>query len=353
MMRRLRQTTRQQRTQFVGMLVAVGLILAFFMLPLPAYIEGPGTADNLKTFVKMPGHADKRSGKFMITSVAQAQARPVSYLYAKLNPYYSIASVASTTGGESNATYNKVQDFYMRSAINEAIYTAYRAAKQPVKRQYLGIYVVSVDSQSPFKGTLRVGDTVTKVNGRHFDNMVGYQHYIQRQKVGQRVTITYQHQGRSKTATRKLMALPNKKAGIGITLTDNVKVTPKTKVTVDPGNIGGPSGGLMFSLQIYQQLTNENLRHGQKIAGTGTVDGHGNVGEIGGIDKKIIAAKRAGATVFFAPYVKPTKTLLKYEDQHQTNYQLARATAKKYAPNMKVVPVRSFKEALHYLQTHP
>lgn len=73
---------------------------------------------------------------------------------------------------------------------------------------------------------------------------------------------------------------------------------------------------------------------------------------IGGIDKKVIAAKRAGATIFFAPYVKPTKALLAVEEKGQTNYQLAKATAKKYAPNMKVVPVTSFKQAVHYLQTH-
>lgn len=109
----------------------------------------------------------------------------------------------------------------------------------------------------------------------------------------------------------------------------------------------------MFSLQIYQQLTNQNLRHGRKIAGTGTIDQNGQVGEIGGIDKKVIAAKRAGATIFFAPYVKPTKALLAVEEKGQTNYQLAKATAKKYAPNMKVVPVTSFKQAVRYLQTHP
>lgn len=351
-MRRLRQLSRRQWRQIIWTTVAVLAILAFFLLPLPRYIEGPGEADDLKTFVKMPGHPDKRAGKFMITSVALAQARPVSYLYAKLNPYYTIEKIDDVTGGESNATYDKVQEFYMQSAINESIYTAYKTAKQPVTRQYLGIYVLSVAKNSPFRHKLQVGDTVTKVNGHHFNSMVGYQRYIQKQTVGAKATITYQHNGKSKTATAKLMALPTKKAGIGITLTDNVKVKPKTKVSIDAGNIGGPSGGLMFSLQVYTQLTGQNLRHGRKIAGTGTVDGNGDVGEIGGIDKKIIAAKRAGATIFFAPYVKPTKLLLKYEEQHQTNYQLAKATAKRYALNMKVVPVTSFKDAVHYLETH-
>ena len=106
----------------------------------------------------------------------------------------------------------------------------------------------------------------------------------------------------------------------------------------------------MFSLQIYGQLTQQNIRHSQNIAGTGTIDENGNVGEIGGIDKKIIAARDAGAKYFLAPYVKPTKEVLKYEDQHMTNYQLAVKTAKKYAPNMKVIPVTSFSDALNALK---
>jgi len=344
--------TRHQWRQVIGTLILAIAVLAFFFMPLPKYIEGPGEADNLKTFVKMPGHPDKDKGKYMITSVALAQARPATYLYAKMNSIYSIESVDAVTGGQSNATYDKVQNFYMQSAINESIYTAYKAAKKPVIRNYLGIYVLSVDQKSPFAKQLQVGDTVTKVNGRHFNSMVGYQQYIQRQKVGAKATITYRHNGKTHVATQKLMRLPTKKAGIGITLTDNVKVTAKPKVTVDAGNIGGPSGGLMFSLQIYTQATGQNLRHGKKVAGTGTIDANGNVGEIGGIDKKIVAAKRAGATVFFAPYVKPSKLLLKYEEQHMTNYQLAKKTAKKYAPNMKVVPVKSFDDAVHYLKTH-
>lgn len=118
------------------------------------------------------------------------------------------------------------------------------------------------------------------------------------------------------------------RAGIGILLTDNVKIHTKIPVKVDPGQLGGPSGGLMFSLQIYQQVSGENLRHGRKIAGTGTIAPDGSVGEIGGIDKKVIAAHKAGATIFFAPYVKPTKTILKYEEGHQTNYQLAKRRPK-------------------------
>ncbi len=84
-----------------------------------------------------------------------------------------------------------------------------------------------------------------------------------------------------------------------------MQVKTKIPVKVDAaGQYGGPSGGLMFSLQIYQQISGKDLQRGRKIAGTGTINSDGTVGEIGGIDKKVIAAHRAGATIFFAPYIK-------------------------------------------------
>ncbi|MFC6180716.1 SepM family pheromone-processing serine protease [Lactiplantibacillus daowaiensis] len=343
---------RRLLRQYWVALVAIIVILGLFLIPLPYYIEGPGSANNLKSFVTIKGHPDKRAGKFMLTSVLMAPARPITWLYAQLNPHYSVVSAAEVTGGQDNATYDKVQAFYMRSATNEAIATAYQAAHASYHKTYRGIYVLEVEKQSKFKSAIKVGDTITKVNGHHFSNAQGYQRYIAKQGVGKSVTITYQHNGKTKTKTAPLIKLTTKRAGIGITLTDNVKVTTKIPVKVDPGDIGGPSAGLMFSLQIYQQLTNQNLRHGRKIAGTGTINPDGSVGEIGGIDKKIIAAKKAGATIFFAPYVKPTKAVLALEEDHQTNYQLAKATAKKYAPNLKVVPVTTFKQAVHYLETH-
>jgi len=333
-------------------IVALIAILVLCYTPLPYYIEGPGSANNLKTFVKVKGHADKRSGKFMLTSVLQAPARPITWLYAQLNPHYSVISETEVTGGQDDATYDKVQNFYMQSAINEAIATAYSAAHASYQKTYRGIYVLEVQANSKFKHQVKVGDTITKVDGRHFTTAQGYQKYIASQGVGHQVTITTQRDGKTKQVTAPLIKLSTKRAGIGVGLTDDVKVTTKIPVKVNPGSIGGPSAGLMFSLQIYQQLTNQNLRHGQKIAGTGTINPDGTVGEIGGIDKKIIAAKKAGATIFFAPYVKPTKAVLALEEDHQTNYQLAKATAKKYAPAMKVVPVSSFNEAIKYLTTH-
>ncbi|GAA3615827.1 SepM family pheromone-processing serine protease [Secundilactobacillus similis] len=348
----MKKILKQRWVRYGVSIVAAIVILIGFFWPMSAYIESPGSADDLKSFVTIPGHADKQKGKFMITSVQLAQARPFTYALAKLSPYSSIESEASITGGQSNDTYMQMQNFYMQSAIDEAKAVAVKAAHKKVTKKYLGIYVMQIQSNSQFKGKLKVGDTITKVNGHHFESAYGFQKYIRNQKVGTTLRVQYQRHGKFKVVAAPLIKLSSGQPGIGIILTDNVKVTTSPKVKVDPGQIGGPSGGLMFSLQIYSQLTGKNIRHGRKIAGTGTINPDGSVGEIGGIDKKIVAAKKAGATIFFAPYVKPTKAILQLEEGHVTNYQLAKRTAKKVAPNMKVVPVTSFKQALHYLETH-
>lgn len=72
-------------------------------------------------------------------------------------------------------------------------------------------------------------------------------------------------------------------------------------VNITLKNTGGPSGGLVFALGIVEKLTPEDLLKGRVVAGTGTINKAGRIGAIGGIDEKLIAARRAGATLFLAP----------------------------------------------------
>ena len=64
---------------------------------------------------------------------------------------------------------------------------------------------------------------------------------------------------------------------------------------------GGPSGGLAFAIGIIELLTSENILQGKSVAVTGTIDGAGKVGSIGGVAEKILAAKKAGATLVLIP----------------------------------------------------
>ena len=78
----------------------------------------------------------------------------------------------------------------------------------------------------------------------------------------------------------------------------------------------------MFSLAIYTQIADPGLRNGRIVAGTGTIDRDGNVGDIGGIDKKVVASSREGAAIFFAP-----------DNPVSEEEQKAHPDAKKQLPN--------------------
>jgi PDZ domain-containing protein len=73
------------------------------------------------------------------------------------------------------------------------------------------------------------------------------------------------------------------------------------KITFKVTKTGGPSGGLVFSIGLVELLTEIDLMQGRHVAGTGTIDIRGVVGPIGGINEKILSAKKVGATIFFAP----------------------------------------------------
>jgi PDZ domain-containing protein len=72
-------------------------------------------------------------------------------------------------------------------------------------------------------------------------------------------------------------------------------------IAIAKTNTGGPSGGMIYALGVIELLTAEDLLKGRIVAGTGTIDVAGKVGPIGGVTEKIIAAKRAGATLFLLP----------------------------------------------------
>jgi Lon-like protease len=65
--------------------------------------------------------------------------------------------------------------------------------------------------------------------------------------------------------------------------------------------VGGPSAGMMFALGIVDKLTPGSATGGAFVAGTGTIADDGSVGPIGGIQQKLVAARRAGARYFLAP----------------------------------------------------
>ncbi|MCI1986794.1 MAG: PDZ domain-containing protein [Lactobacillus sp.] len=346
----------KRRGVIVAVLVVfvVGLLGEFLFWPTGKYVEVPGSAESLKPYVKVAGTKDTAKGSYLLTTVGIiGPATPVELLYGKLQPYAEIDDASDLMGNETSAEYAQLQRYYIKSAADMATAAAFKAAKRPYQITHKGIYVMSLLKGSPFKSQLQLGDTITKLDGKAYQTANAYVQAIQSRPVGSRLTLTYQRHGQQHTATGKLMRLPGtKKAGIGITLTEHTVTKTRPKVTIDAGNIGGPSAGLMFAVQVYTQITGKDFRHGQKIAGTGTIDADGTVGQIGGIDKKVYMANKQGAKVFFAPDMPATKKLLKLDPTYQNNYAVAKKTARELGSKMKIVPVRTLQDALAYLKAH-
>jgi PDZ domain-containing protein len=57
----------------------------------------------------------------------------------------------------------------------------------------------------------------------------------------------------------------------------------------------------MFALGIMDKVGNRDLTKGAFVAGTGEITPDGAVKPIGGIQLKMLAARRQGATIFLAP----------------------------------------------------
>ena len=61
-----------------------------------------------------------------------------------------------------------------------------------------------------------------------------------------------------------------------------------------------------MTLAILDDLTPGNLTGGMRVAVTGTIDSEGNVGEIGGIEQKAVAARAAHVKLFIVPQCSPS-----------------------------------------------
>lgn len=139
-------------------------------------------------------------------------------------------------------------------------------------------------------------------------------------------------------------------AGIGIGLADNTSINTNPDVSIHSGAIGGPSAGLMFSLQIYKQLTGENIHGDKDIAGTGTISPDGTVGRIGGIAKKVVASDEEGIDYFFAPDDEITAEMKAVYPDLKSNYEEAVDAAEAIDTEMEIIPVKNISDAIDFLE---
>ena len=332
--------------------VTIAFFIAAFWVRLPYYIEVPGGAEDVRQVLLVDNKADKEAGSYNFVTVGVEQATFAHLVYAWLTDFTDIYSAEEMTGGSSDQEFIRINQFYMETSQNMAKYQGLKTAGKDISMKYLGVYVLQVAKDSTFKGILNIADTVTGVNDKTFDSSEELVKYVNSQKLGDKVKVTYQEDGQEKSATGKIIKLENGKNGIGISLIDRTEVTSNIPIEFTTEGIGGPSAGLMFSLSIYTQLADPTLRDGRVIAGTGSINRDGEVGDIGGIDKKVVSAAKSGASIFFAPNNPVTKEMKKIDPKAKTNYETAVEAAKKIKTDMKIVPVKTLQDAIDYLKNN-
>lgn len=336
----------------LAFIITLLLGLAFFFFPLPKYIvESPGSAEDVGEMISVNGKKDKQKGELMLTTVRLRQATPYLFVRSKFDSTYQLEKKEDVMGNASNEEYLKLQDYYMTTSENAATAMALKKAHQPYHVKFEGIYVLDIAKESKFKSKLKVGDLITKFNHRTFETTDEAIEYIQKQKVGSKMTLTYRRGKKEAEVTAPLIKLKGtNQAGIGITLVTKSRIASKQKIEIEAGNIGGPSAGMMFTLQIYELLIGKNLTRGRAIAGTGEMLWDGTIGRIGGIEEKVVAAHEAGAEIFLAPNDEITKAMKKANPHIKTNYEEALAMAKKRHYKMKIIPVKTLNDAIQYLE---
>lgn len=341
----------KSRNKILGGIFIVVLVVLFFYFPTNYYIEVPGSAESTSQYVKVDGKHDKSKGDLLLTTVGLTKATPYFLIRALGNDFETVTPQQALMGDEDSQQYFQVQQYYMKSATNNAIQAAYSKTHKPFKKVYKGVYIMDVTKNSDFKNKLKIGDTINSINGYKFKSSTQFINYVRKQNKNSHVSIQFVRDGKTKTTSGSLVKLAQtKRYGLGITLTDDSVAKGDPPTSINAGEIGGPSAGLMFTLQVYSQISHQNLKKGRIVAGTGTISPDGTVGPIGGIDKKVYAASAEGAMIFFAPNDPVTKEIKKYDPDYVNNYHLAKQAAKKIHTNMKIVPVKNLNDAISYLK---
>jgi Lon-like protease len=331
---------------YIRIIVISSLIaIALTFVQLPYYVTKPGMATELQPLVSIEGGFDDEKGSFMLTTVRMGRANVFTYGWAHVNKYHYIYPIEQIRyEGESDEEYTNRQLHLMEGSKESAIAVAYRYANKPVSFEYHGVYVMSVLEGMPAFKSLKAGDRIFQIDGQDFQTSDEFIEIVSGKKEGEQVELAYERNGEQQKITIPIAPFPDDpaKAGIGISLVTDREISVEPDIEINSEKIGGPSAGLMFSLEILNQLTEDDLTRGYEIAGTGTMNEKGEVGRIGGISQKIVAAHNSGVEVFFAPNEKGSSG---------SNYNEALEAAKDIKTEMKIVPVDTFEDAINYLNS--
>jgi len=298
-MRRLNREDRHLLLGFICLLIVGFLVFC----PTNYYRISPGIAKTLEPMVEVKAKSYPIKGEIMLTAVSMREARLFDYLYIKLF-HPQLIELRPKPEGIDMKEYAEVMLEMMKESQLKAKAVALKEAGYNPKITGEGVKVVKVLEEGDAYGKLQEGDIIVAVDDKPVHLMSETVDKIQDREMGQEVKVTVKRGNERKNYNLRTLPLQEQSdnPSIGVLITPyNREYDLPVDIEINAGKIGGPSAGGMFTLEIYNRLIPEDITHGLKIAGTGTIDLNGNIGKIDGIQQKIAAAKKEGAKIFFVP----------------------------------------------------
>lgn len=292
------------RALFLPICVII-LVTAATTVPLPLFVESPGAVISLIDHVEVaPGdQAGEIDGDFLLTLVNLRRATVVRLAQGLVRPDMSLLSVAQLTGGVDDATFFGRQRDVFASTAEVAAGLGLQAAGHPVEfPSPRGVLVAEVFPGAPAAGALEPGDIVTAVDGEPVRSAHELVEAVQAatNPVLRVEFLREEQERRVRIARGQVPGLDQ--PGLGVRAQEVVpRIELPIPVTVDSGQIGGPSAGLMIALTVYDTVSPDDLAAGRRVAGTGGITTDGAVTPIGGIELKVLASHRQGVELFLAP----------------------------------------------------
>lgn len=307
-------------------IIILALLIISVSIELPYYIEAPGGTINLTK--RIDKKYNKKNGSLNMLYVTEYRGNIVTVLLSKVIKSWDLNEINNQQ--VSNET---SKDIYIRNkvmlenSINNATYVAYKEAGKNITIKSKENIVIATTKDNGFL----IGDIILTINDKEVEDIQTIKKYLATLNKGNKIKVKLKRDNKEKELT---ITLDEDKI-LGIMMITNYKYDTDEELDIAfKSGEGGSSGGLILTLGIYSKITGKDLLKGRNIAGTGTIDINGNVGEIDGVKYKIAGAVRNKMdVVLVSPY----------------NYDEAIKVVKDNNYKIKIVKVNTFKEAVDYL----
>lgn len=328
-------TSRWLALSGAALLVAVVVLLA--TLPGNDYLFVPNGAHPVAGKVEVEGKPGTGGpGGIYYVDVTVRKVRWLERLLPFLRPDGAslVPAQAVTAPGETFKERIVEARAEMNRSEQIAAAVAMRAGGLDVQTTPRGVLVEAVAVDAPAADVLASGDVIVAVDGHETTTVEQLLAATRRLAPGDRAVLRVRRDGNVIERTLRTIAAPGDKqrAIIGIRVSQAAKIELPVTVNIDLGDVGGPSAGLPFALQIYQELGHD-VDRGRRVAATGEIELDGSIRSVGGIKQKTYGVRSSGADVFLVPAGENA------------------ATARRYAGGLRVIPVKSFEQALRLLRT--